>query len=298
MNKSITQATQNDKQISKSIKRFFTRFHVSSALKLSNAYKKKGIPCDGYVFLVQCTACDKTESRDIELFNKAFNYIDNITTSGMKPSEDMYLKYVIDCYGVDEDWRPPEYDKYPYWYYDYLYCRYNYVIENDIDGDGTAETILYGRDGSGSEFWDYLAFYDDVRAEWIHMMPIDIQEPDYDIKVSYEQREWIKQSLKQKKLGDEETTNLEAGLMYMYPIRPAVLEDGSVLVTFYGRNDHEVFEDEYIVLDVILQYRWSEELDDFELINYALLEEKDNIFACSDKTFLKELAALSSKDEK
>ena len=41
---SITQATQDDKQISKSIKRFFTRFHVSSALKVSNAYKKKGIP--------------------------------------------------------------------------------------------------------------------------------------------------------------------------------------------------------------------------------------------------------------
>ena len=39
MNKSITQATQNDNQISKSIKRFFTRFHVSSALKASNAYK-------------------------------------------------------------------------------------------------------------------------------------------------------------------------------------------------------------------------------------------------------------------
>ena len=44
MNKSITQATQNDKQISKSIKRFFTRFHISSALKSANAYKKKGIP--------------------------------------------------------------------------------------------------------------------------------------------------------------------------------------------------------------------------------------------------------------
>ena len=44
MNKNITQATQNDKQISKSIKRFFTRFHVSSALKASNAYKKKGVP--------------------------------------------------------------------------------------------------------------------------------------------------------------------------------------------------------------------------------------------------------------
>ena len=44
MNTSITQATQNDKQISKSIKRFFTRFHISSALKASNAYKAKGIP--------------------------------------------------------------------------------------------------------------------------------------------------------------------------------------------------------------------------------------------------------------
>jgi len=44
MNKSITQVTQNDKQISKSINRFFTRFHISSALKASNAYKKKGTP--------------------------------------------------------------------------------------------------------------------------------------------------------------------------------------------------------------------------------------------------------------
>ncbi len=44
MNKSITQDNQNDKQISKSIKRFFIRFHVSSALKASNAYKHKGIP--------------------------------------------------------------------------------------------------------------------------------------------------------------------------------------------------------------------------------------------------------------
>lgn len=44
MNISITQVNQNDKQISKSIKRFFTRFHISSALKASNAYKKRGIP--------------------------------------------------------------------------------------------------------------------------------------------------------------------------------------------------------------------------------------------------------------
>lgn len=55
MNKSITQATQNDKHISKSIKRFFTRFHVSSALKSANAYKKKGIPAAEvfqYLFLL------------------------------------------------------------------------------------------------------------------------------------------------------------------------------------------------------------------------------------------------------
>jgi len=44
MNKSITQDTQNDKQISKTIQRFFTRFHISSALKSANAYKKKGFP--------------------------------------------------------------------------------------------------------------------------------------------------------------------------------------------------------------------------------------------------------------
>ena len=55
MNTSITQATQNDKQISKSIKRFFTRFHISSALKASNAYKRKGIPVTEifqYLFLL------------------------------------------------------------------------------------------------------------------------------------------------------------------------------------------------------------------------------------------------------
>jgi len=44
MNKSITQDIQNDKQISKSIRSFFTRFHLSSTLKAANAYKKKGTP--------------------------------------------------------------------------------------------------------------------------------------------------------------------------------------------------------------------------------------------------------------
>ena len=55
MNKSITQAPQNDKQISKSIKRFFTRFHISSALKAANAYKRKGTPVTEifqYMFLL------------------------------------------------------------------------------------------------------------------------------------------------------------------------------------------------------------------------------------------------------
>lgn len=44
MNKSITQDNQNDNQISASIRKFFTRFHLSSALKVANAYKSKGIP--------------------------------------------------------------------------------------------------------------------------------------------------------------------------------------------------------------------------------------------------------------
>lgn len=43
MNNSITQDNQNDNQISKSIRKFFIRFHLSSALKAANAYKKKGI---------------------------------------------------------------------------------------------------------------------------------------------------------------------------------------------------------------------------------------------------------------
>ncbi|MEG2013311.1 MAG: hypothetical protein RR063_08920 [Anaerovoracaceae bacterium] len=55
MNKSITQDNQNDNQISKTIRRFFTRFHLSSALKAANAYKKKGTPTSEifqYLFLL------------------------------------------------------------------------------------------------------------------------------------------------------------------------------------------------------------------------------------------------------
>lgn len=44
MNRSISQDNQNDKKISNSIRKFFTRFRVPSALKAANAYKKEGIP--------------------------------------------------------------------------------------------------------------------------------------------------------------------------------------------------------------------------------------------------------------
>ena len=43
MNNSITQNNQNDIIISKYIKNFFTRFHISTALRDANAYKKKRI---------------------------------------------------------------------------------------------------------------------------------------------------------------------------------------------------------------------------------------------------------------
>ncbi len=44
MNESITQNNQNKNHISKSIKKFFSRFRISTALRASNAYKQKGIP--------------------------------------------------------------------------------------------------------------------------------------------------------------------------------------------------------------------------------------------------------------
>lgn len=55
MNKSITQDNQNENQISKTIKKFFTRFHVTSALRASGAYHKKGTPVTQifqYLFLL------------------------------------------------------------------------------------------------------------------------------------------------------------------------------------------------------------------------------------------------------
>ena len=55
MNNSITQDNQNDNQISKTIKRFFARFHVASALKTAGVYHKKGTPVTQiflYLFLL------------------------------------------------------------------------------------------------------------------------------------------------------------------------------------------------------------------------------------------------------
>ena len=55
MTKSITQDNQNDNQISKSIRKFFTHFHISSVLKVANAYKSKGMPASEifqYLFLL------------------------------------------------------------------------------------------------------------------------------------------------------------------------------------------------------------------------------------------------------
>ena len=48
MDKSITQNNQNNNQISKSIRRFFTCFHLSSSLKAANAYKKRESPASKF----------------------------------------------------------------------------------------------------------------------------------------------------------------------------------------------------------------------------------------------------------
>ena len=93
MNKSITQATQNDKQISKSIKRFFTRFHISSALK---AVYGKGNPMitghlgsSFYTFLTKCLIShgmfrtmlsDNTELSDEKINELANAFMDALPT--------------------------------------------------------------------------------------------------------------------------------------------------------------------------------------------------------------------------
>lgn len=129
-------------------------------------------------------------------------------------------------------------------------------------------------------------------------MPGNVQENNYNIRVSDEQKEWIVQNLKEKKLSDEKRAEYESGLMYMYPQLPAVLEDGSVLVTFYGRNNHEPYEEEYVVVKAILQYRWSENAGGFELVNYALVMDNDIDVVCSDSDFLEKMPVTVKQDEK
>ena len=62
MNKSITQATQNDKQIPKSIKRFFTRFHIFSALKAAN------------VLIIDDSMFERNRSKKVELLAKVYDH--------------------------------------------------------------------------------------------------------------------------------------------------------------------------------------------------------------------------------
>ena len=62
MIKSITQSTQNDKQISKSIKRFFTRFHISSALKAAN------------VLIIDDSMFERNRSKKVELLAKVYDH--------------------------------------------------------------------------------------------------------------------------------------------------------------------------------------------------------------------------------
>ena len=62
MNKSITQSTQNNKQISKSIKRFFTRFHISSALKAAN------------VLIIDDSMFERNRSKKVELLAKVYDH--------------------------------------------------------------------------------------------------------------------------------------------------------------------------------------------------------------------------------
>ena len=86
MNKSITQATQNDKQISKSIKRFFTRFHVSSALKAANAYKKKGVPVmEIFQYLFLLIFSNRSMYMNLQMFRTMLS--DNTELSDKKINE-------------------------------------------------------------------------------------------------------------------------------------------------------------------------------------------------------------------
>ena len=72
MNESIT---QNDKQISNSIKRFFTRFHISSALKASRIIKDAIVPLDSEnrtnVLIIDDSMFEHNRFKKVELLAKS-----------------------------------------------------------------------------------------------------------------------------------------------------------------------------------------------------------------------------------
>ena len=55
--------------------------------------------------IIQCTGCNKADENNIENFNNVFNsgYARSV---GAEPSEDVYMSYAVDNYGLDADWTP------------------------------------------------------------------------------------------------------------------------------------------------------------------------------------------------
>ena len=77
-----------------------------------------------------------------------------------------------------------------------------------------------------------------------------------------------------------------------------VLEDGSILVCVNGSNGREPYDESLAESKIVLEYRWSAETEEFELLNYAMCVCGEDIFACSDNDFLRKLSAVSKEDEK
>ncbi len=232
----------------------------------------------------------KGQSEDYaEIFRKTFSYIEDYgRLSGSELTEEWYLKYVRDNYGVSDDWTPADV-VYPF--SEYTSCRYNYYMERDINGDGENENIIYGADGSGADRWSYLAFYDAGKGSWMHFMSDASLEAAVanEIHMGDEQKKWLIKQLKEKEIPDAGISGFEYGMTYMYPSNPAVMEDGSIMVAFYGNNGHNVEENDYISLEALVQYKWSDETGNFEITNYALSIESEGALCYSDEAFMKEI---------
>ncbi len=90
MNNSITQDSQNDNQISKTIKKFFSRFHVTSALKTAGAYHKKGTPVTQifqYLFLLifsNRSMCQR-QLENVIFRRNGMSFFDGQHAVGMEP---------------------------------------------------------------------------------------------------------------------------------------------------------------------------------------------------------------------